>query len=124
MMEPVPMKYLCMICIDEQLERALPSDELDQIVAEHLAYDDELRAKGHYVTSAALESVRSATTVRVRDGRMSTTDGPFAETKEQLGGFVLIEARDLNEAIRIAARIPSARHGCVEVRPVRDIPKR
>jgi hypothetical protein len=123
MMEPVSMKYLCMICIDEQLERALPSDELDEIVAEHLAYDDELRAKGHYVTSAALESARSATTVRVRDGRMSTTDGPFAETKEQLGGFVLIEARDLNEAIRIAAKIPSARHGCVEVRPVRDIPK-
>lgn len=117
------MKYLCLICVDEQLERALPSDQLDEIVAEHLAYDDELRAKGHYVTSAALEPVSSAITIRVRNGRMSTTDGPFAETKEQLGGFVLIEARDLNEAIQIAAKIPTARNGCVEVRPVREIPK-
>ena len=115
------MKYLCLICVEERLENALPSTERDQLVQEHLDYDDELRAKGHYVTSAALESVRSATTVRVRRGRISTTDGPFVETKEQLGGFVLIEARDLNEAIQIAARIPSARNGCVEVRPVREI---
>jgi len=123
MMQHIPMQYLCLIYVDEQLERALPHQELDEIVAEHLAHDEELRAKGQYVTSAALESASTATTVRVRRGRISTTDGPFAETKEQLGGFVLIEARDLNEAIQIAARIPSARNGAVEVRPVRQLSK-
>ena len=123
MMQHIPMQYLCLIYVDEQLERALAHQELDEIVAEHLAHDEELRAKGQYVTSAALESASTATTVRVRRGRISTTDGPFAETKEQLGGFVLIEARDLNEAIQIAARIPSARNGAVEVRPVRQLSK-
>lgn len=115
------MRYLCLICVEEQLENALPDAEREELVKEHLDYDDELRNRGQYVSSAALESARSATTVRVRRGRISLTDGPFAETKEQLGGFVLIEARDLNEAIQIAARIPSARNGCVEVRPVREI---
>lgn len=115
------MKYLCLICVDETVEDAMPSAELDALVSEHLAYDEALRRSGHYVASAALESVRAATTVRVRQGRTTTTDGPFAETKEQLGGFVLIEARDLNEAIQIAAKIPSARNGCVEVRPIREL---
>ncbi len=115
------MKYLCLICVDEQVENAMPSAELDTLVAEHLAHDNELRRSGNYIASAALESATTATTVRVRRGRISTTDGPFAETKEQLGGFVLIEARDLNEAIQIAAKIPSARNGCVEVRAVREL---
>ena len=115
------MKYLCLIYVDEQLENALPGAERDALVAEHISCDAELREKGNYVTSAALESVRTATTLRVRQGRVFTTDGPFAETKEQLCGFVLVEARDLNEALQIAAKIPSARNGCVEVRPVRDL---
>lgn len=115
------MKYLCLVYVSEALERSLPSGELDSLVAEHLDFDEGLRQSGNYVTSAALESVTTATTVRVRKGRVSTMDGPFMETKEQLGGFILIEARDLNEAIRIAAQIPSARNGCIEVRPVREL---
>lgn len=115
------MKYLCLIYVAEALEGALPSNELDALVKQHLDFDEGLRQSGNYVTSAALESVKAATTVRVRQGRVSTTDGPFMETKEQLGGFILIEARDLNEAIRIAAQIPSARNGCIEVRPVREL---
>ena len=86
---------------------------------EHLAYDDTLKAGDHLLAAHALEPAENATIVRVRDGRISTTDGPFAETKEQLGGFILIEARDLNEAILLAAGIPSARLGSVEVRAVR-----
>ena len=90
-------------------------------VTAHLAYDDELRRSGHYLESAALEDEHAATTVRVRNGKMSTTDGPFAETKEQLGGFYLIEARDLNDAIQVASKIPSARTGSIEVRPIMEL---
>jgi hypothetical protein len=86
-----------------------------------LAYDDALRRAGHLVVAHALQPVEAATTVRVRNGKLSTTDGPFAETKEQLGGFILIEARDLNEAIQVAAKIPLARRGSIEVRPIREI---
>jgi hypothetical protein len=84
-------------------------------------YDAQIRSSGHCLASESLQSVQTATTVRVRNGRASVTDGPFAETKEQLAGFYMIEARDLNEAIQIAAKIPPARVGCVEVRPVRPI---
>jgi hypothetical protein len=83
--------------------------------------DTALRASGHCIASEALESVQTATTVRMRNGKVSVTDGPFAETKEQLAGFYLIEARDLNEAIQIAAKIPPVRVGSIEVRPVRPI---
>ncbi len=86
-----------------------------------MAYDDALRKAGHLVVAHALQPVEAATTVRVRNGKLSTTDGPFAETKEQLGGFILIEARDLNEAIQVAAKIPLARRGSIEVRPIREI---
>lgn len=112
------MKYLCLVYFEESKLHAAPESPRDE---ECLAYDGELRANGTVVASEALEPVASATTVRVREGRVSVTDGPFAETREQLGGFHLIEARDLNEAIRVAAGIPSARIGSIEVRPIRQL---
>jgi len=115
------MKYLLMIAIDEKRLDAMPQDEMDALVKEHFALDDELRARGELLASEALETVRSATTVRVRGGKTTITDGPFAETKEQLGGFYLVEAANLDRALEVAARIPSARLGSVEVRPVLDL---
>jgi len=115
------MKYLCLFYIEEKKVGALPKTEFDALVGEHLAYDDELRNAGHFIVSAPLEPAHTAMTVRVRNGMLSTTDGPFAETKEQLGGFSVIEARDLNEAIRIASRFPPARLGSVEVRPIAEL---
>ena len=87
-----------------------------------MAHLEELRKSGHDIVSEALESVQTATTVRVRNGKLSTTDGPFAETREQLGGYYLINAKDLDEAIAIASRIPPARKGTVDIRPVMEIP--
>ena len=86
-----------------------------------MAYDTAIRNSGHCIASEALQSVQTATTVRVRSGKVAITDGPFAETKEQLAGFYMIDARDLDEAIQIASKIPPARVGCVEVRPIRPI---
>jgi hypothetical protein len=108
------MKYLCLVYLDEQRLAELPD-------ADCVAYDAAIRASGQCLASEALQSVHTATTVRVRDGQLSVTDGPFAETKEQLTGFFLIEAKDLDEAIRIAANIPPARVGAIEVRPIRPI---
>jgi hypothetical protein len=108
------MKYLCLVYADEKIVHTVPD-------AECVAFDEELRDGGRCVASEALEPVATATTVRVRSGNVSVTDGPFAETKEQLAGFYMVEARDLNEAIQIAARIPPARVGSIEVRPVRPI---
>lgn len=115
------MKYLCLVYTAEEVLEAMPRDEFEPFSDEHVAVDEELRRSGHSLLAEALQPVSSAVTVRVRDGGTSTTDGPFAETKEHLTGFYLIEARDLNEAIQIAARIPAARVGCVEVRPVWDL---
>jgi hypothetical protein len=115
------MRYLCLVYADEARVNALPQEQVDALIDETVANNEELRASGGLVLAQALEQVAAATTVRVRNGRLSVTDGPFAETTEQLGGFVLVEARDLNEAIRIAGRIPSARLGSVEVRPVIDL---
>jgi hypothetical protein len=112
------MKYLCLAYEQEKTLNDLSRSEWDALRDETLAYVDELKASGHHVISAALESVATATTVRVRNGRVSATDGPFAETKETLGGIFMIEARDLNEAIQIAGRWPSARFGSIEVRPI------
>jgi hypothetical protein len=112
------MKYLCLVYADEAKLNAMPQDQVDALIDETMATNEELAASGHLLLTEALEQVASTTTVRVRDGRLSATDGPFAETNEQLGGFWLIEARALNEAIRIAGRLPSARVGTVEVRPV------
>ncbi len=95
--------------------------EADALIREHLAYDAGLRASGHLVESGALELEHTATIVRVRNGKLSATDGPFAETKEHLGGFLLVEAESREEAIRLAAGIPSARNGWIEVRPLRDL---
>lgn len=108
------MKYLCLVYLDENRLAELPD-------AECVAFDTGLRSDGRCLASEALQSVNTATTVRVRDGRVTVTDGPFAETKEQLAGFYMVEARDLNEAIQIASRIPPARVGGIEVRPVRPI---
>ncbi len=114
------MKYLCLVYYDEKTLEALSQAEYDALIDEVLAYREVLRKSGHYITSDGLESVQTATTLRIRGGRVSATDGPFAETKEQLGGFMLIEARDLNDAIRVASKIPPVRLGCIEVRPVRE----
>jgi hypothetical protein len=115
------MQYVCLVYGDESRLAELSPADLDALIEETAAHTEELRAAGHLVLARALEQTDAATTVRVRDGRLSATDGPFAETVEQLGGFVVIEARDLNEAIRLAGRIPSARYGSVEVRPVVDL---
>ena len=108
------MKYLCLVYLDEKRLDELPDEDC-------VAYDTQIRTSGCCLASEALQSVQTATTVRVRNGKVSVTDGPFAETKEQLAGFYMIEARDLNEAIQIASKIPPARVGCVEVRPIRPI---
>jgi hypothetical protein len=115
------MKYLCLIYYEEQKLNALPKRELDALIDEALAYDEVLRKSGHYLVSDALQSVQTATTLRVRNGKVSMTDGPFAETKEQLGGFILIDARDLDDAIQVASKIPPARLGSVEVRPISEL---
>jgi len=99
----------------------MSKSELDALIGESLAYDEVLRKSGHYLVSEALQPVETATTVRIRNGKASITDGPFAETKEQLGGFILIKARDLNEAIQVASKIPPARLGSVEVRPILEL---
>ena len=115
------MKYLCLVCYDEKTLDAMPREEFEPFSDAHVALDEELRKSGRSIAAEALQPVRTAVTVRVRNGKVSTTDGPFAETKEQLGGIYLIEARDLNDAIQIAARIPSAQLGSIEVRPVWDL---
>ncbi len=114
------MKYICLAYEDERTLNALTKHEWDSLRDETLVYLNHLKAGGHLVAAEALQSVHNASTVRVRERRLSVTDGPFAETKEQLGGFFLIEARDLNEAIQIAARWPSARFGSIEVRPIEE----
>ena len=114
------MKYLCLAYEEESVLDDLSPDDWDDLRRETIAYVDTLRANGHLLSTHALKSVRTAMTVRVRNDRLSTTDGPFAETKETLGGFFLIEAADLNEAVRLAARWPSARLGSIEVRPIEE----
>jgi hypothetical protein len=115
------MKYLCLVYAEEKVLEALSKGEMEVLVDQCLAYDDVLRKSGHYLVSAALESVETAKTVRVRDGRRLITDGPFAETKEQLLGFILIEASDLNGAVDAVAKFPMASSGSIEVRPVLDL---
>jgi hypothetical protein len=112
------MKYMCLVYFEGQQLDAMTPSELRSFQEESVSYDEDLLKGGYLILAEALESVRSATTVRVRNGKLSATDGPFLETKEQLGGFVLIEARDLNDAIQVASRIPLARIGSVEVRPL------
>lgn len=108
------MNYLCLVYLAHEQLHACEDSEC-------FAFGQELRSSGHHVAAQALQPVETATTVRVRNGQLMLSDGPFAETKEQLAGFYLIEARDLNEAIHWASKIPPARHGSIEVRPVRTL---
>ena len=115
------MKYLFMCCTEEKKLAAMSKSECDTLMEETQAYVEELRKNGHYIASERLHPTETAITVRVRNGKLSTTDGPFAETKEQFGGFFLIDARDLNEAIQVASKFPSVRIGSMEVRPVMEL---
>jgi hypothetical protein len=114
------MKYVCLIYDEESKVTGMSQEEGNAFMGDYFAFTDGIKASGNYVAGEALHPVSTATTIRIRNGRLSTTDGPFAETKEQLGGFYLIDARDLNEAIQIASRIPSAKIGSIEVRPCVD----
>jgi len=108
------MKYLCLVYLDEKRLDELPDEDC-------VDFDSGIRKSGQCLASEALQSVQTATTVRIRNGKLSVTDGPFAETKEQLAGFYLVDAKDLNEAIQLASKIPPARVGSIEVRPVREL---
>jgi hypothetical protein len=112
------MKYLCLIYENEAAWATMSKEEGDKVMNEYFTFTADTKKSGHYVAGEALQPVASASTVRVRKGKLATTDGPFAETKEQLGGFYLIEAKDLNDAIQVASRIPAAKTGSIEVRPI------
>ena len=115
------MKFMFLIYHEEKTLDTLPDGEMQRLVDAALGYMEELRKSGHFIVSNALQRGRTARTIRVRGGKVTTTDGPFAETKEQLGGFFLIEAKDLDEACAVAARFPPARIGTIEVRPVQEL---
>jgi hypothetical protein len=114
------MRYLLLVYNDQRLVDALPAGGADGMMRECFAHADGLRTRGRLLDSQQLEAPETATSVRIRNGKVSTTDGPFAETREILGGFNLIEAESMEEAVRIAANIPWAKTGCIEVRAVRD----
>jgi hypothetical protein len=116
--EATPMQYVLLIYDEEKKMAKMTESDRGQMFAEYGAITADMKAKKQWVDGAPLQPVSSATSVRVRDGKRLVTDGPFAETKEQLGGFYLVEAKDLDEALGIAARIPAARGGTIEVRPV------
>jgi len=113
------MKYLCLICAERVMEH-MSEEEADRHYQEYIEFTEEARRNGYYISANRLKPSSAATTVRVRNGKVAVTDGPFAETKEQLGGYYVIEAGDLDEAIQVAAKIPGAKIGCVEVRPIAD----
>ena len=115
------MRYLCLIYWDEHKLATLPADELNALNAAHLDFNDDLRRSGHYVEAEALQPSRESRCVRVKQAKPLITDGPFAEAKEVVAGFYLLEVRDEDEALEIAARIPSATHATVEVRPVHTL---
>src|SRR4029450_5322749 len=116
------MKYLLLIYENESASAGLSEAEQGKIFEEYMVYTKDIRKTGHYIGGEALQPVASATTVRVKGGKTLTTDGPFAETREQLGGYYLVEAKDLDEATSLAARIPAARTGSIEVRPIWPTP--
>lgn len=115
------MKYLCLVYYDEKKMQQLSQQEWDSLNRECIDCVEGLTEGGHFLDGAPLLSTETATTLRMRDNKPMITDGPFAETKEQLAGFYMLEARDMNEAIRLAEKIPPARYGCVEIRPVREL---
>ena len=114
------MKYMLLICDEEKSFERMSTSDYGQLIGEYRAFTEEIRRSGHYVAGSQLQPTSTATTVRVRDGKRLVTDGPFAETREQLGGYYLVEAKDLDEAIALAARVPSARNGTIEVRPLAE----
>jgi hypothetical protein len=116
------MRYLLLIYENEAAFASLSEAEQGQVFGEYMEYSKRIRKSGNYIGGEALEPIATATTVRVKDGKTLTTDGPFAETREQLGGFYLVEAKDLDEAIALAAGIPGARTGSIEVRPIMPTP--
>lgn len=118
------MRYIMLIYWTEAEAAQIPQDERMAEMKEYFAFTDEVRDKGIYQIGEPLESTATATTVRVRDGNRLTTDGPFAETKEQLGGFYILDCEDLDQALEYAAKIPSARYGSIEVRPIMSLPPR
>ena len=113
------MKFLCLICAEKVMEQ-MTEAAAEKHFQEYAEFTEDIRRSGHYVDCNRLLPPAAATTIRVRGGKVSATDGPWVETKEQLGGYYVLEARDLNEAIRVAAKIPGAAHGCVEIRPVAE----
>lgn len=115
------MKYACLVYYDENRIGAMAEEDWLALNEECIAFGEQIRESGHFLGGEALQPTETATAVKLRNGQLSLTDGPFAETKEQLAGFYLLEARDLNEAIRLAGRIPPARLGTVEIRPVRAL---
>ena len=115
------MKYLCLIYSDENKMAALAEGERKSMMSEYMAFTDSIKRSGHHIASERLQRTPTAVTLRSRNGKMSTTDGPFAETKEQLGGFYMIEARDLNDAIQVASKIPGTKVGSIEVRPIWEL---
>ena len=118
------MRYLCLIYDNEKTWANMPKEQADAMFGEYFSFTEGIKQTGHYVGGEALQPIQTATTVRVRNGKVSTTDGPFAETKEQLGGYYLIDAKDLNDAIQVASKIPSARVGSVEIRPIQVFDER
>jgi hypothetical protein len=115
------MKYLLLCCHDEEQWDSMSKRECGAVMEETMAYCEALKQSGQLLAVEQLDPIKTAISVRVRSGKLSVTDGPFAETKEQVGGFFLINARDLNEAIQVASKFPSVRFGTMEVRPVRDL---
>jgi hypothetical protein len=113
------MKYLCMISAEQVME-TMPAAEAERHYQEYAEFTEDIRSSGHFLGANRLQPVTTATSVRVRNGRVHVTDGPFAETREQIGGYYVIEASDLNDAIQVAARIPGARYGTVEIRPIAE----
>ena len=115
------MKYICLGYIDEKQWEKVPEHERNAVMDQCFNYDDELRRRGHFAGGEALQGRESAVTLRFRDGSVQATDGPYAETKEQIGGILILEARDLNEAIQIMSRHPGVRVGPFEIRPAADL---
>jgi len=115
------MKYICLGYYDEKKWETLPEDERNAAMDECFAYDDVLRKKGHFAGGEALQSARNATTLRWKNGKASVTDGPYAETKEQIGGILILEATDLNHAIQLMSKHPGVKAGPFEIRPVADL---
>jgi hypothetical protein len=116
------MKYLLLIYDNEKVWADMPKPQSEQLFGEYMSFTEGIKKSGHHLGGFALQPVSTATSVRVREGKTLKTDGPFAETREQLGGYYLVEAKDLDDACKIAARIPSARFGTIEVRPIMEIP--